>query len=104
MGLRFGNPTDGQVELMRQAGLHIGMNFQILDDILDATSSAEMMGKPVGNDEAAGKTTYVAMYGIDEARKRAQAHTASAIAALEEIGGNNVYLIDFVNELNARLR
>ena len=104
MGLRFGNPTDGQVELMRQAGLHIGMNFQILDDILDATSSAEMMGKPVGNDEAAGKTTYVAMYGIDEARKRAQAHTASAIAALEEIGGNNLYLIDFVNELNARLR
>ena len=103
MGLRFGNPTDGQVELMRQTGLHIGMNFQIIDDILDATSSAETMGKPVGNDEVAGKTTYVGMYGIEEARKRAQVHAASAIAVLVEIGGNNTYLIDFVNELNSRV-
>lgn len=103
MGLRFGDTTEGQISLMKNVGFHIGMNFQIVDDILDATSSAEEMGKPVGSDAKAQKSTYVAMHGIEGARKRARVHAASAISALEEIGGRNESLIDFVTHLNSRV-
>jgi geranylgeranyl diphosphate synthase type II len=103
MGLRFAHPSALQINLIRQVGYHLGMTFQIVDDILDATSSAEVIGKPVGNDSAAEKSTYVALHGIQGARLEAKRHTAQAITQAQALGGNNAFLIGLINELETRL-
>ena len=103
MGLAFCQPNDAQVELMQSTGYHLGLAFQIVDDILDATSDPRTMGKPVGNDAAAEKSTYVALHGIEGARTEAKRHTQTAIDALETLGGNNTLLIELVRELETRI-
>lgn len=103
MGLRFSAPTEEQLTKIREVGYHMGMTFQIVDDILDATSSAEVMGKPVGNDSTAEKSTYVALHGIKGAHAEARRHTAAAIESAYALGGNNTFLIELIKELSSRL-
>lgn len=65
----------------------LGLAFQIADDLLDVESSAAVTGKPVGQDQAAGKATFVAVLGVDEARRQAKAiadRAASHLAGFEE--------------------
>jgi geranylgeranyl pyrophosphate synthase len=78
------------------------MAFQIVDDILDATSNPTALGKPVGNDAEAHKSTYVALHGIEGARTEAKTHTDAAIAALEALGGNNHFLLELVRDMQNR--
>ena len=66
-------------------GRAVGLAFQIADDILDATQSAEVLGKNP-SDEALEKSTYVGLYGLDEARLRARAQVDAALAALAGAG------------------
>ena len=66
---------------------HIGAAFQITDDILDCTSSQEELGKPIGSDAQNHKTTYVSMYGIEEARTIAEHRIEQAKQALDAIDG-----------------
>lgn len=103
MGLTFCNPSDAQIDLIQTVGYHLGLAFQIVDDILDATSDPETMGKPVGNDAAAAKSTYVALHGIDGAQAEAKRHTNAAISALESLGGDNTLLIELIRELETRI-
>lgn len=103
MGLRFCGPSEQQIEQITEVGYHMGMTFQIVDDILDATSSAEIMGKPVGNDDAAEKSTYVALHGIEGAHAEAKQHTERAIHAAKALGGNNTFLIELIEELGSRI-
>ena len=63
----------------------IGLAFQIADDVLDATASAELLGKRPSDAEL-GKSTYVSLYGVDEARRLAHAEVARASAALDRAG------------------
>ena len=65
----------------------LGLAFQIADDLLDVESSAAVTGKPVGQDQVAGKATFVAVLGVEEARRRAKAiadRAASHLAGFEE--------------------
>lgn len=62
----------------------LGLAFQIADDLLDVESSAAVTGKPVGQDQAAGKATFVAVLGIDEARRRARTIADRAASHLHE--------------------
>jgi farnesyl diphosphate synthase len=65
----------------------LGLAFQIADDLLDIESSAAVTGKPVGQDQVAGKATFVAVLGVEEARRRAKAiadRAASHLAGFEE--------------------
>jgi geranylgeranyl pyrophosphate synthase len=103
MGLAFSQPSDAQFEFAQTAGFHLGLAFQIVDDILDATSTPETMGKPVGNDAAAEKSTYVALYGIEGAHAEATRHTDAAVAALKSLGGDNQLLLELVRELETRI-
>ncbi len=103
MGLRFCEPNRRQIELIRMAGYHIGLTFQIVDDILDVTSNAKEMGKPVSNDTKTDKSTYVALYGIEGAKTEAKQHNAKAVDALEKLGGNNAFLLELVRELEYRI-
>ena len=102
MGLHFGDPDAQKLKHMREAGFHLGMNFQIIDDILDATSDPATMGKPVGNDTAADKSTFVALHGIEGAREQAARHTAVATQAIREMGGANETLIQLIEALGER--
>lgn len=103
MGLFFSKPSDAQIQLAQDAGYHLGLAFQIIDDLLDATSDPETMGKPVGNDAAAAKSTYVALHGIEGAQAEAHHHSDAAIAALKSLGGENQILIELVRELETRI-
>lgn len=65
---------------------HLGLAFQIADDLLDVVGTAEMVGKATGKDRDAGKATFVSLLGVDGARSRLQAETNSAVAALDRFG------------------
>jgi geranylgeranyl diphosphate synthase type II len=68
--------------LARYAGA-IGLAFQIVDDVLDATEAAEQLGKTAGKDQAAGKATYVSVHGLERARSMARDLLDDALSALE---------------------
>ena len=57
---------------LQESAQHIGLAFQVQDDILDVTSSTDNLGKPAGSDEKLDKSTYVKLMGVDEAKEYAQ--------------------------------
>ena len=76
----------------------IGLAFQIVDDILDVTSTSSVLGKPVGSDEQNSKSTYVSLLGIERSRQLASELTASAKAAVAGRQGSEflVWLADYL--------
>lgn len=70
---------------LREAGTLLGLAFQIQDDILDATSTAEEMGKRVGKDEGRGKITYPVLLGLEGARKALNETTERALCLLQSL-------------------
>jgi len=103
MGLCFCNPNEIQMQQIEKTGYHIGMSFQIIDDILDSTSSSETLGKPVGKDISADKNTYVKLHGVQGARSEAKKHTLEAIRLMEQMGGENHLLIALIRSMEARI-
>jgi geranylgeranyl diphosphate synthase type II len=79
-----GDPA--QIEALSQYGEHVGLAFQIVDDILDVEESSEALGKTAGKDAAQGKITFPAVYGIDASRRMAHEQCAQAHDALERFG------------------
>jgi geranylgeranyl diphosphate synthase type II len=67
-------------------GRHLGLAFQIVDDILDQTATAEQLGKATGKDAAKGKVTYPMLIGLDASRREAQLALQSALDALAPLG------------------
>ena len=87
--LRMGGLAAGasaeKLEALDRYGEAIGLAFQIADDLLDATSDAEALGKNPSDAEL-GKSTYVSLYGLEEATRRAQALIAQAVSTIREGG------------------
>jgi geranylgeranyl diphosphate synthase type II len=81
-GAMLAGATEAQLGPLRAYGGHIGLAFQIADDILDVTGDEARIGKPVGSDEERDKATYPRLYGLDESRRRAHAEVDAAVAAL----------------------
>lgn len=90
--------TDVRGALARYAA-EIGLVFQIIDDILDVTSTTEELGKPVGSDADNDKTTFITLYGLQGAHEKAERHNAAALAALDALGPK----ADFLRLLAAEL-
>lgn len=90
------------VEKFGLAGEKIGVAFQILDDILDVTSTMEELGKPIHSDEKNEKTTYVTLYGIEESRKIAAILSDEAVAIWKELGESCDFLQTLTNYLLQR--
>jgi geranylgeranyl diphosphate synthase type II len=65
---------------------HIGLAFQITDDLLDVTSTAQQMGKATNKDANRGKTTYPALLGVQASRQQANAEWRRGIEALAPFG------------------
>jgi len=85
MGAILGNADEQDLKYFTLFGEKIGLAFQIEDDILDETSSEEVLGKPVGSDQEKNKLTYPAVHGMEAARSAAARLTHEALVALEAI-------------------
>jgi len=72
---------------LRRYAQRLGLAFQIVDDILDATSTRDALGKSVGRDACAGKLTYAGLLGITESRRLAAALITDAKSELAYFGG-----------------
>lgn len=90
------------VEKLEKIGSKIGIAFQIQDDILDVTSSAEELGKPIGSDEKNNKTTYVTLEGIEKAGNEVQRLTDEAIELLREFTDEKSFLEELFQSLCTR--
>jgi geranylgeranyl diphosphate synthase type II len=85
-GICAGGDT-AQIEALSRYGDHVGLAFQIVDDILDVEESSEGLGKTAGKDAAQGKITFPAVYGIEDSRRMAKEQCSQAHKALEPFGG-----------------
>ena len=72
MGAAAAGATPQQCEILASYAYGLGLVFQIVDDVLDVTSTPEQLGKPIGSDSENGKTTFVTLYGVDGAMVLAQ--------------------------------
>lgn len=80
--------SEAAAQALGDYGRHLGLAFQITDDLLDAVSDAETLGKPVGADALAGKATFVTLLGVEAARARAAQEISAARAALSGLDGH----------------
>ena len=94
--------TEEQRCAVREYARCIGRAFQIQDDILDVTSTAEQLGKPVLSDEKNNKTTYVTLVGIEQAHKDVQEISERAVQLLEKLPGKNPFLAGLIEMLVTR--
>jgi len=104
MGVRLSDGcTAERLEAARFIGGKIGLAFQVIDDILDATSDAATMGKPVKLDEQNGKMTYVTLYGIEESRRIACELSAEALGACEKLSKSCEFLKALITYMQNRI-
>lgn len=88
-----------EVEKLSRIALDIGLAFQIQDDILDVTSSTEVLGKPVHSDEKNNKTTYVGLEGLERAKEEVKLLSDRAVSALNEFPEQNEFLAELIRRL-----
>ncbi len=91
--------SEEEVAALEKCAYNIGIAFQIQDDILDVTSSLEILGKPVGSDEKNHKLTYVAMHGLEESKKQVREMSEEALRILSSFPQRNLFLEELVEQL-----
>ncbi|HMP89316.1 MAG TPA: polyprenyl synthetase family protein [Kiritimatiellia bacterium] len=89
--------TADHLEALTRYAEKVGLAFQIADDVLNATGDEKALGKAAGTDAVAGKMTYVAAYGIDDAKVRAKTLLSEAKAELDQLPGDAEILKDLAD-------
>ena len=98
MGCICAGADSSTVSAAAEYGYRLGLAFQIIDDILDVTSTTEELGKPVGSDSDENKTTFTTLYGVEKAQEIASEVTGEAMTLLEKFSDNS-----FLRELTGML-
>lgn len=98
MGGICAGASEKQLEIAAEYAFRLGLSFQIIDDILDVTSSAEILGKPIGSDAEENKTTFVTLYGVEKAQEIASEITDEAMKQLDKFENSS-----FLRELTEML-
>ena len=99
IGAVLAGASKEDVEKIEKIGEDIGLAFQIQDDILDVTSSLEVLGKPVHSDEKNEKTTYITLEGLEKSRKDVEKISHRAIDGLRSFERENQFLNELVEML-----
>lgn len=92
IGAILGGATADEVAIMEQIGRKVGIAFQIQDDVLDVTSSMEVLGKPIGSDEKNHKVTYVTLVGLEKAKKEVERLSNEALELVEQLPVKSEFL------------
>ena len=92
LGGMSANCTASQLQALTDFGYHVGLAFQIIDDILDVTQTSEQLGKTAGKDTQAQKATYPSIVGLEKSRKIAAELTGKAFDSLKVFKGHAVAL------------
>ncbi len=104
MGGLVGGASEAEIARLRTAGRHLGLAFQIVDDVLDATADSATLGKTAGKDAKAGKTTYVKLHGLDASRRMAGEHSEAAVAAFRQLSPTANFLVALTHEMAVRAK
>ena len=99
MGATLAGASKEEITLVNECASMIGQAFQIQDDILDVTSTTEVLGKPVLSDEKNNKSTYVNLLGIEEAGNKVEELSNHAIERLKSLGRENEFLFILIEKL-----
>ncbi len=99
IGAILAGAKEKDVQDIEKCAYNIGIAFQIQDDILDVTSTLEVLGKPIGSDEKNHKKTYVSIYGLEKAKEDVKLLSEEAIAVLSSFGQRNLFLEELVEQL-----
>ena len=91
-----------EIETMEKIAYNVGIAFQIQDDILDVTSSLEVLGKMTGSDDKNNKVTYVTLNGMDKAKEDVEKLSKEAINLLNSFGNKNEFLNQLIESLITR--
>ena len=102
IGALLAGADEEETRLVEQMAAAIGLAFQIQDDILDVTSSMEVLGKPVLSDEKNNKTTYVTLEGLEKAKQDVASISDDAVRILHELPGENEFLEALIHMLVSR--
>ena len=102
-GLLLAGASPEQVEAGRAYGAKLGLAFQIVDDLLDITGDAAVLGKETGMDAARGKMTWPAVHGVEVARRDAEIAVEGAMRALDVFGEKGNFLCELAKETLVRV-
>lgn len=102
IGAVLAGATKKEQNTVEAAATEVGIAFQIQDDILDVTSSMEVLGKPIGSDEKNHKATYVTFEGLEKAMEDVKKYSNSAVERMDSLVVKNEFLKDLLLYLIAR--
>ena len=99
IGAILAGANEEDVAKIEQIATKVGLAFQIQDDILDITSSFEVLGKPIGSDDKNQKVTYVTLEGIDNSQKEVETLSKGAVGLLSELPQKDDFLMQLILHL-----
>ena len=102
IGAVLAGASKEELQTVERIAANVGLAFQIQDDILDVTSSQEVLGKPVGSDEKNNKTTYVTLEGIEKSKHDVKQLSETAVDILYSLPGKNEFLEELIEMLVSR--
>lgn len=92
VGAILAGASKEEQDIIAQVAGEIGLAFQIQDDVLDVTSTMEVLGKPIGSDEKNNKATYVTYEGLDKAKQDVERISVTAVERLSSLPEKNKFL------------
>ena len=99
IGAILAGATGSEQKQVEQAAGEVGLAFQIQDDLLDVTSTTEELGKPVGSDEKNHKTTWVTLFGVEEAKQEVERLSRLSVERMDALVVKNEFLTNLMLEL-----
>ena len=102
IGAILGGASADEVKCVEEIASAVGLAFQIQDDILDVTSTLEVLGKPIHSDDKNNKTTYVTLEGLDKAKKDVEEISERALSTLASLEHKNAFLEELIRMLITR--
>ena len=102
IGAVLAGATKNEQNTIEKAATEVGIAFQIQDDILDVTSTLEVLGKPIGSDEKNHKATYVTFEGLEKAKEDVKRYSNSAVERMNSLVVKNEFLNELLLYLIAR--